>query len=670
MARCSGALAPEHRGRTRFARRVLLGLAIVAAFANLAFFLRADRLSAESPLGSAEGRSESLTLIVPVRDGRVLTTRNDELILLRAGQPEARTQYDFPIGALTAIPDGSGDEQFAVGLTDGRVEVLDGDLDPARELRVEGRVVGLAATSTGDLVVGHGVGAYSDQYFVSVFRGESTEPTASTQVSFTIGAIAALGDRAVFGTQDSRVGLVAHGTITWTTTLGSGITRLLALADLDKVLVGGDNGDLTLLGGDGTTLWRTTIGNQPVRGLAYDAESDTYVAGDANGSIVVVDSEGNTLFRRDVATADVEAIWPAGADELVVAPRDGPWRTLHLDAIDAAGQLDRVRTLWLLANTVLVGSAAATAVLAVERWAAATGRKLRTIWRAGPAYVYLLPLLGLVGLFSYYPAARAVYYSFTSFSVRASSEFVGFENYRRVLFEDTYFRTGLTNLAILVTTSIIKTVTMPLLVAELIFSLRNTVHQYLFRTLFVLPAVVPDLIMTLMWRQVYDPSTGLLNQLLAAIGLARYEHAWLGDEQTAIWAIAGVGFPFVSAFAFLIFLGGLLNINPEYFDAARVDGAHWWQRLIHVDLPLLRPQFRILVFFAVTGTIQGVANILVLTRGGPGTATYVPALQMYLRIAAGDFGYASAVGVVLFVLILVLTLAVLRYRRSDAVEGR
>lgn len=282
---------------------------------------------------------------------------------------------------------------------------------------------------------------------------------------------------------------------------------------------------------------------------------------------------------------------------------------------------------------------------------------------------FLLPAIGLILLFSYYPAGLSFYYSLTNFSLRGVTEFTGLANYRAVLLEDTYFRTGLINMVIIVGSSILKTITVPLLVAELVFWLRNGVHQYVFRTLFVLPAVVPDLVFTLMWRQVYDPNTGLLNQLLGAMGLAQFRRAWLGDETTAIWAIVGVGFPFVSAFAFLIFFGGLLNINGEFFDAAKVDGARWWQRFLHMDLPLLRPQFRILLFFAVVGAVQGFAGVFILTRGGPGTATYVPALQMYLRIAEGDFGYASAVGVVLFALVMVLTLVILRFRRNEGAEG-
>jgi ABC-type sugar transport system permease subunit len=245
---------------------------------------------------------------------------------------------------------------------------------------------------------------------------------------------------------------------------------------------------------------------------------------------------------------------------------------------------------------------------------------------------------------------------------------VGFDNYRAILFDDAYFRIGIKNMAIITITSVIKTLTIPLLVAELIFWLRNSWHSYLFRTLFILPTVVPGLVFTLMWRQIYDPDTGLINEVLGLLGLERWQTAWLGNPDTALWAIIGVGFPWVDAFALLILLGGLLNINSEYFDAARVDGASVWQRFRNIDLPLLVPQFRILLFFAIAGTVQGFVSIFILTRGGPGMTTYIPALQMYMRIAEGDFGYASAVGVILFLLILVATFLVLRLRRNDGVE--
>jgi raffinose/stachyose/melibiose transport system permease protein len=280
----------------------------------------------------------------------------------------------------------------------------------------------------------------------------------------------------------------------------------------------------------------------------------------------------------------------------------------------------------------------------------------------------MLPALLLIGLFSYYPAALAVYSSFTNYSLGAPVEFIGVRNYVQILTNDFYFRIGLINMLIITVFSVIKIITVPLLVAELVFWLQNTAHQYAFRTLFVLPTVVPGIVFTLLWRHVYDPRTGLLNELLATLGLGQFQRTWLGDPDTALWAVIAVGFPYVDAFAFLILLGGLLNINPEYYDAARVDGATSWSRFWNIDLALLRPQFRILLFFAITGTVQGFAGIFILTNGGPGYATYVPALEMYQRIAQGDLGYASAIGVLLLAMIVVATVIILRWRRQEGVE--
>lgn len=658
--------------RNRVARWVLLALAGLAVLGNLAFFLVVDRLTGEPLLSAAAGQSQGVVLATPVDGQRILTaTRDDELILMAAGEPVARTQLDSLIGAIAAMSDGRGGHLFAAGTADGTVVMLDGNFNPVRELRVEGRVVGLAAMPSGDLLVAHGVGAFSDRYFVSSFPKDATEPNISTQVGFTIGGLVALGDTAIFGTADSRVGAIPTGTgeIAWTVTVRSPITRLLAIDESERVLAGSENGDLTLLDARGTADWTTNVSAYPIRGLAFDGETDTYIAGDARGNIVALDDTGQALLTREAAEIDIEAVLPAEAGGLLVVPREGAWRTLNPGAIGAVRQLAQLRVAWLLFNVTVLLAVIVTEIVAVERWRVATRRRLQTVWRSRLAYLFLLPAMGLIALFSYYPAGLAFYYSLTNFSVRSVTEFIGLENYRDVLFEDAYFRAGLVNMVIIVVTSIVKTITVPLLVAELIFWLRNSVHQYVFRTLFVLPAVVPDLVFTLMWRQVYDPNTGLLNQLLGVMGLSAFQRAWLGEEDTAIWAIVGVGFPFVSAFAFLIFLGGLLSINSEYFDAAKVDGARWWQRLMQIDLPLLSPQFRILLFFAVVGAVQSLANVFILTGGGPGTATYVPALQMYLRISDGDFGYASAVGVVLFVLIILLTLVILRFRRNEAIEA-
>jgi ABC-type sugar transport system permease subunit len=651
----------------RVARRVSLALAVLFVVANAGFALWSNQLSTDPLLSSADGSSASLVLANAAGEGEVLVAdRDDAVTLFRDGAPAAKAQFDQLVGAIAAAPSG---KEFYAGTSDGTVTVLDASLTPTRTFSVQGRVVGLAATPAG-LFVAHGVGAFGDQYFVSHVPPGANEPATSFQVGFTINALTTFGDGVLYGTDDSRVGLILPGadTTAWETTLRNPVSRLLGNTDAGRILAGSDDGDLTEMDGTGQIRWTSNVSSYPLRGLAINPDTSNVFAGDSRGNLAIVDNTGVVSLTELVTDADLEAILPTGGESYLIVPRDGAWQALNPGALDATRLQAIVRVAWWTTSAILILALIAAAVVAVEPARAATGGKLRAASRARMGYVFLLPAMALILFFSYYPAGLAFYYSFTSFSLRSVTEFIGIENYREVLLEDRYFWTGMTNMGIIVGTSILKTITIPLLVAELVFWLRNSFHQYFFRTLFVLPAVVPDLVFTLMWRQVYDPNTGLLNQLLASMGLNQFRRAWLGNEDTAIWAIVGVGFPFVSAFAFLIFIGGMLSINGDYFDAAKVDGATWWQRFIHMDVPLLLPQFRVLLFFATVGAVQGFAGVFILTRGGPGTATYVPALQMYLRIAEGDFGYASAIGVVLFVMIMLLTLFILRFRRNDAIE--
>jgi raffinose/stachyose/melibiose transport system permease protein len=285
------------------------------------------------------------------------------------------------------------------------------------------------------------------------------------------------------------------------------------------------------------------------------------------------------------------------------------------------------------------------------------------MWRGRLGYLLVGPAVVIVAALTFYPALSALYYSFTDFNLSTVSQWVGLDNYRSIFGSDRYFWIGVKNMAIVVAASVLKTVSVPLLAAELVFWLRNAIHQYVFRTLFVLSAVVPTLVITLLWKQVFDPY-GLINSLLSAVGLRGWQHAWLGDEATALWSVIGAGFPYLTAFPFLIFLGGLLTINRDIYESAAIDGAGRWRRFVHVDLAHLRPQFRIVAFLALTGSVENFASIFLLTNGGPGTATYVPALEMYSRIGSGDLGYASAIGVILFAVIVAATMFILRFRRS------
>jgi ABC-type sugar transport system permease subunit len=584
-------------------------------------------------------------------------------VLLDQGVPIARAQFGLLVGGIAASMDGA---EIYVGTSDGTVTVLDSALSPQRELQVDGRVVGLEISASGALLVAHGIGAFTSNYFISSFAPGATTPL-TTQATFTISALDAQGEQAIYGTANSRLGAVdttRSDAPAWTTLLVKPITSILAVPQRDQILAGSESGDLSLLSADGALLGTLQISQYPIRALVYDAGSSSFLVGDAHGNVFMLNDQGVTIFSRRLAQSDIAALIPDGDGRLVVVPREGQWQLMKPALAYDLQRASTLRTPWLIWNA-LGGVLLLIALFVVVR-------RLRTTavaaWRARTAYLFLLPTFVLLGLFFYYPTALSAYYSVTTFSLRGATEFVGLDNYVQILTNDFYFRVGIWNMIILIVTGILKTITVPLLVAELIFWLRNSVHQYIFRTLFVLPTVVPALVFILLWQQVYDPNIGLLNQLLSAVGLEEWRTAWLGNERTALWAIVGIGFPWIDAFAFLILLGGLLNINSEYFDAAKIDGANRWQTFLRIDLPLLAPQLRLLTFFAVTGVITGFAGILLLTRGGPGTATYVPALQMYLRIASGDYGYASAIGFILFLVTMVATLVVLRLGRRNETE--
>ncbi len=282
------------------------------------------------------------------------------------------------------------------------------------------------------------------------------------------------------------------------------------------------------------------------------------------------------------------------------------------------------------------------------------------------AYLMLIPTFSLLLVFNYYPAVTALTRSFTDWGVEHQSlreiSFIGLDNFRRMISEG-YFLLGLKNLGILLVTAFIKILSVPLLVAELVFAMKGNRQKFLYRFLFILPMAVPAIVTVLMWQNIYDPTIGLLNVFLQTVGLEGLTHVWLGEEKIAIWAIVFMGFPFVNAFAFLVYYGGLINISPSLFEAAKVDGSNAWWNFRQLHIPLLAPQFKMLIILTFILTVQDFSGIFILTSGGPGVSTYVPGLELFYNATRfGRYGYACALGLVMFLAILVGTLFNMRIK--------
>ncbi len=306
-----------------------------------------------------------------------------------------------------------------------------------------------------------------------------------------------------------------------------------------------------------------------------------------------------------------------------------------------------------------------------------TKSKGKLIWDAKALYLLILPTIGLLLTFNYAPILMGFYYSFTRFD-GMHAFWIGLENYRRI-FLDPALVQSYKNIAIILPFSLIVGICMPLFVAYLIYHLRSSNLRYWFRVLFTVPMVVPTIVTLLIWIFMYTPNGGV-NAILRAIGIDSLAvtpdglpRSWLGEQSTALGAVLFVGFPWVAPVNMLIFLAGLESIQPELLDAARVDGARSWKMFWYVELPLVMGQIRLIAVITTIGVMQGFQNILVMTNGGPGYATMVPAMRMYDTVfpsgsggvgSAPQMGFGAAIGVFLFGVIMLITIFNLRIIRT------
>ena len=278
-------------------------------------------------------------------------------------------------------------------------------------------------------------------------------------------------------------------------------------------------------------------------------------------------------------------------------------------------------------------------------------KRARKYWYC---YLMMLGTFALLLTFSYYPAFSAVTHSFTVWDGFRPAQWTGTTNYQEI-FDSEVMSKAFVNMALLVVWQVIRAAVFPLLGAALIYRLRQEKLAYAYRLLFVLPIVVPATVTILVWRQFFDPNVGLLNEVLNLFGLKGL--SWLNSESTALMSLMFIGFPWIDGVGMLIYLAGLLAIPTEIVEAAIMDGASSLRRFFSMELPLVVPQIRLIVILNVIGALQGFGWQLLVTRGGPNSATSVPAWEMYQSaMVAGRFGYASAIGMILFIIIFALTL--------------
>lgn len=283
--------------------------------------------------------------------------------------------------------------------------------------------------------------------------------------------------------------------------------------------------------------------------------------------------------------------------------------------------------------------------------------------RSRLAYLFLLPTLVFILLFSYYPALSALYHAFTNWDGTTPATWAGLQNFQGLL-GDPQFTTAIANVAKLTAFNMVLAVTIPLLVARLIMAVKGARWRFAYRLCFILPFVVPQVVLILVWQFIYAGS-GVLNQILAAVHLTGLQQDWLGNPALALYAVMAIGFPYVDGFGLMIYTAGLQSIPAEMREAAAVDGAGALRIFFRIEVPQIVGQLRLMWVLAIINTVQNFTQVLILTQGGPGYSTMVPGIVMYqYAFTNGQFGKASAIGTVLFVVTLALTILNLRLGRE------
>lgn len=271
--------------------------------------------------------------------------------------------------------------------------------------------------------------------------------------------------------------------------------------------------------------------------------------------------------------------------------------------------------------------------------------------RSRAAYLYLLPILIGLTVFTAGPIVASLGLSFTQFDIGAAPKFIGTQNYSEFLNSALFWQVASNTIyyaLLYVPSSIAVSLGLALLVEKRIRGIA------FFRTIFFLPVVTSMVAAAIIWSWMYNSDVGLLNYLLSMIGIDGPK--WLQNPHSALPAIAIMSIWKNAGYNMMIFLAGLSNIPKDYYEAARLDGSSAWNRFLHITLPMLSPVTFFVLVVTTIGAFQVFEQTFVMTNGGPGVSTLT--LSYYIWQTAFRFfnlGGASALGYLFFLLVLAVT---------------
>lgn len=287
-------------------------------------------------------------------------------------------------------------------------------------------------------------------------------------------------------------------------------------------------------------------------------------------------------------------------------------------------------------------------------------------WRS---WAWVLPALALLLVFVYYPIVenlRLSLYSWSAFS--AQPTFVGLDNYRTAAGDPVFWR-ALRNNTVFAVTSLVFQVGFALVLAAV---LEEFVHQRLrgiLRTIYFIPAVISITVAGILFSFLYNPQIGLLNRLLAAVGLQSWQHSWLGEPSTAMWSIIAMSQWQSIGYTAILFVVAIQRVPREFYEAARIDGAGRIRSFFSITVPMVREMTTLVTILTISGAFLVFNEVMVMTAGGPSNSSQVLGTWLYRNAFLNDdMGYASAIATVIFVITLLIGAVQIYVSRRRRIE--
>ena len=272
----------------------------------------------------------------------------------------------------------------------------------------------------------------------------------------------------------------------------------------------------------------------------------------------------------------------------------------------------------------------------------------------------LAPLV-LYMAFFLFPSLLGLFYSFTDWgknTPKMGLNFVGFKNYVEIFTSNKNYADGILHtLKFTVVSNLVKIIP-ALFLAIILFEGIRGMGAY--RTVFYLPSIIPFVIIGILFTSVLNYKNGMLNGALEAIGLGALKQKWLSDLNVVWRSIYMVDAWRGMGYVMTIFMTGLSTIDRTYYEAAKVDGANFWQRLWHVTLPMMRGAIMINLVFGVTYGLKVFDIVYVLTNGGPGHATEVMTTYSFQLYGAGQYGLSTAFNSILLLITAIAGILIVR----------